>query len=257
MIRVKPFIGLILALVALGFVTGASWETANATSSAELVANGDFESGDLSGWTVTTSLPASQSLNWVVNDGTVNPLFGPHGPIGPISGSFDALALGNSPSWETLSQSVSIPADIASATISWDDIVRNACSVFMEPRQAFRVLIEDASGGLIAEVWSTNPGDPAYQMGPNSRAIDVTALAQSIEGQTVVLSIEVEQRCYNLNVNVDNVSFLVDTVSTKADILIDSGVPGKGLSHAPGLDKEFNENSKAADTAGKKKTTDT
>ncbi len=60
MIRVKPFIGLILALVALGFVTGASWETANATSSAELVANGDFESGDLSGWTVTTSLPASQ-----------------------------------------------------------------------------------------------------------------------------------------------------------------------------------------------------
>jgi hypothetical protein len=127
----------------------------------------------------------------------------------------------------------------------------------MEPRQAFRVLIEDASGGLIAEVWSTNTGDPAYQMGPNSLAIDVTALAQSIEGQTVVLSIEVEQRCYNLNVNVDNGSFLVDTVSTKADILIDSGVPGKGLSHAPGLDKEFNENSKAADTAGKKKTTDT
>lgn len=74
-----------------------------------------------------------------------------------------------------------------------------------------------------------------------------------MEGQTVVLSIEVEQRCYNFNVNVDNVSFLVDTVSTKAEILIDSGVPGKGLSNAPGLDKEFNENSKAADTAGKKK----
>ena len=40
--------------------------------------------------------------------------------------------------------------------------------------------------------------------------------------------------------------------STKADILGDSGVTGKGIGNAPGLDKEFNENSKAADNAGKK-----
>jgi len=39
---------------------------------------------------------------------------------------------------------------------------------------------------------------------------------------------------------------------TKADILIGSGVPGKGLGEAPGLQKPFNPNSKAADHAGKK-----
>jgi len=38
----------------------------------------------------------------------------------------------------------------------------------------------------------------------------------------------------------------------KADILKDSGVPGKGLDKAPGLQKPFNLNSKAADHAGKK-----
>jgi hypothetical protein len=43
-----------------------------------------------------------------------------------------------------------------------------------------------------------------------------------------------------------------DATHTKADILIDSGVPGKGLETAPGLQKEFNPKSKAADNAGKK-----
>ena len=44
-----------------------------------------------------------------------------------------------------------------------------------------------------------------------------------------------------------------ETSSNKAALLSDSGVPGKGLSNAPGLQGEFNENSKAADRAGKKK----
>ncbi len=39
---------------------------------------------------------------------------------------------------------------------------------------------------------------------------------------------------------------------TKACVLIGSGVPGKGLENAPGLQKPFNPNSKAAGNAGKK-----
>jgi N-acetylneuraminic acid mutarotase len=39
---------------------------------------------------------------------------------------------------------------------------------------------------------------------------------------------------------------------TKADVLGASGVPGKGLDTAPGLDKPFNPKSKAAENAGKK-----
>jgi len=42
-------------------------------------------------------------------------------------------------------------------------------------------------------------------------------------------------------------------VLTKAEILKLSGVPGKGISKAPGLQKPFNPNSKAAEHAGKKK----
>ena len=39
---------------------------------------------------------------------------------------------------------------------------------------------------------------------------------------------------------------------TKADILKERGVPGKGIDYAPGLQKPFNPNSNAASNAGKK-----
>jgi hypothetical protein len=40
---------------------------------------------------------------------------------------------------------------------------------------------------------------------------------------------------------------------TKAEILRGRGVPGKGIDHAPGLQKPFNPKSKAAQNAGKAK----
>ncbi len=42
-------------------------------------------------------------------------------------------------------------------------------------------------------------------------------------------------------------------VPTKAEVLIESDVPGKGLETAPGLQKPFNPKSQAAEYAGKKK----
>lgn len=47
--------------------------------------------------------------------------------------------------------------------------------------------------------------------------------------------------------NSDNVTM------NKADILIESGVPGGGINEAPGLQKKFNPKSNAANNAGKKK----
>ncbi len=64
---------------------------------------------------------------------------------------------------------------------------------------------------------------------------------------------------YPVGLNWSDPATFVDVVvpippppSTKAAILSGSGVPGKGLENAPGLQKPFNPNSKAADHAGKK-----
>jgi len=51
-------------------------------------------------------------------------------------------------------------------------------------------------------------------------------------------------------VEVDNV--LPEEEPTKSDILMNSGVPGKGLENAPGLQKPFNPNSQADEHAGMK-----
>jgi hypothetical protein len=45
---------------------------------------------------------------------------------------------------------------------------------------------------------------------------------------------------------------IIKALLTKAEILKLSGVPGKGIDTAPGLQKPFNPNSKASDNAGKK-----
>jgi hypothetical protein len=48
------------------------------------------------------------------------------------------------------------------------------------------------------------------------------------------------------------ITVTVDNVHTKAETLIESGVPGKGLENAPGLQKPFNPKSQAGKHAGKK-----
>lgn len=54
--------------------------------------------------------------------------------------------------------------------------------------------------------------------------------------------------------NSASVSLTIDkSLMTKVEILKLSGVPGKGISKAPGLQKLFNLKSKAAQRAGKKK----
>lgn len=44
-----------------------------------------------------------------------------------------------------------------------------------------------------------------------------------------------------------------NTTMTKAEILKERGVPGKGIDKAPGLQKPFNPKSRATERAGKKK----
>ena len=53
----------------------------------ELLTNGDFETGDFTGWTNTGS---GFGFGWTINDGTFDPS-GPGLPEAPLGGSFDAF----------------------------------------------------------------------------------------------------------------------------------------------------------------------
>ncbi len=63
---------------------------------------------------------------------------------------------------------------------------------------------------MIQEVFSTDPGDPLTQLGPNNRSFDLTTLFQSLAGQTVQISFEQQSQVFFMNVNLDNVSLQID-----------------------------------------------
>lgn len=73
------------------------------------------------------------------------------------------------------------------------------------------MLVQNTSGGLIQEVFSTNPGDPLQQIGPNHRSFDLTSLFQSLAGQTVQISFQQQDNQGYFNVSLDDVSLLVTT----------------------------------------------
>ena len=176
--------------------------SANATAIEEHITNGGFETGDFYGWGIVNTGNGA----WNINDGTFVP--NNFGPLIPISGNFDAVTTQLGPGFHDLSQDILLPSFIGTAILSWDDRIRTSAFDFSDSNQEWRVLIEDLSGGLIAEVFSTNPGDSTLQTGPNHRAFDLTTLLQSFAGQSVRISFEEQDNLNFFSATLDNVSFI-------------------------------------------------
>ena len=122
------------------------------------------------------------------------------------------MSVTSGPNLSILSEPIVVPEVVNSAVLSWSDRIRNfASGGFVDPIQEWRVLVLDNGGSLIQEVYSTNPGDPNQQIGPNDRSFDLTTLFQSLGGQTVQLSFEQQSQLFFFNVNLDNVSLQVTT----------------------------------------------
>jgi len=191
----------------------------------EHISNGDFETGDLSGWNVVNT----GSGAWNINDGTFSP--GGFTPLAPIGSGFDAVTSQGGPGFHNLFQDVSL-GTFDSAILSWDDRIRSGAG-FSDPNQEWRVLIEDLSGGLISEVFSTNPGDNTTQIGPNSRSFDLTSILSPFANQSIRISFEEQDNLFFFSAALDNVSFTTETtaVPEPASIALFSlGLAGLGFS---------------------------
>ena len=203
--RAKTII--LTSIIAVAFVLGYSIQDANAIPT-ETIVNGDFETGTLTGWTKVITGPGLN--NWVINNGGLDPP-GPFGPTAPISGNFDAVNIGNRAGEQILKQSFTVPTKVVSAQLSWDDRIRTT-GAFRDPSQEARVQIRDSAGTtVLATVFSTNPGDPIFQIGPNTRSFDITSILVPLEGQTVTLVFDYRVCCLFSNWNIDNVSLLIET----------------------------------------------
>lgn len=199
--------------------------------SSEYIVNGDFEVGDFTGWNVDFwNLDVD---TWVINDGDVGiPIPEPWNLFcasEPISGIYDAISdctaygqyLGP---FSLLTQKVTLPSNISSATLSWKDRIYSFADLDPESGQFFAVGIKDDSEDLTI-LFFTSEDDLEEQPGPNLRSItefevdgtnlSLTDLLQSLEGQEVTITFAVYANEGPLFVTVDDISLDIDIVTVQ------------------------------------------
>jgi hypothetical protein len=177
----------LLLLFCLSFLC---FKSANAQC---LLTNNNFETGNLSGWTVYNR--TTNSANWYNYTGTVSPLSGFAIPA-PPEGTRGAVSDHTGPTTQALYQDVTLPA--GQSTLKFFLAYNNTHTSFVtlntldyNGNQQFRVdLIRTTAGiesvaasDVIASLFQTQPGDPTGLNSPLPYFYDTTAFA----GQTVRL----------------------------------------------------------------------
>jgi hypothetical protein len=187
--------------------------SAPAAAGAAIVNNGDFETGNFSGWQVANSGPGQ----WVVYTGTSTP----DGEIdlpAPPEGTHAAVTEQSNPSRQILYQDIAIPTGgsvnqlslityyIADASILSPDSLGFPPPPFSEQYRIDVIkptapLDSVAPADILATVFRTFAGDPA-EIAPTTKTADLSAFA----GQTVRLRLAVVADVNELNAGVDAVS---------------------------------------------------
>lgn len=197
----------------------------------ELVQNGGFETGDLTGW--TADINASGVASYAVYNGPPSHIAGDPNILSAPEGSFAAYADQDSPSSLILYQDVPIPANAGTVNFSAIIFLHNRAGDYFNPvpdslehtdvpNQQFRVdimdpgaPIRDIGAGVLLPVFATTPGDAL-----DSGYLNLTANLSAFAGQTVRLRFALADTEFFFHAGVDAVS--VDAQSTA------TGVPAAG-----------------------------
>jgi PEP-CTERM motif. len=221
------------AMIALATASVLSAGAAQALS-VDLITNGTFESGSLSGWS-TTGNAAGETF--VVNDGT--PVNNPRGlpfqlPSGlasklgtigkspearggriePISGLYDTIFRPVYSGVATLTQYFTVPDEVISATFDFTARV-GLFGLYSDPNHQFRVSVVDQLGDVIQEVYATATG--GIQLGNGTATtltFDLTTLLQANQGQTLGVQFALEAQTWQMNVSLDDIAMMVETPAT-------------------------------------------
>lgn len=203
--------------------------TVTQSSPPNLLANGGFESGNLTGWTVFNQTGGVGVFS--VQSGTTSPLTGfpvPAPPGATFAAMTDQLACCGS---HTLYQDFTVPA---SGLLQFDLFIGNRAADFFSPpsldytfgivgqNQQARVDIvdraatdldpQDVGAGVIQNLFQTNPGD-ALVSGYNTFVFDVSALT----GQNVRLRFAETDNQNFFQFGVDNVSLTTQSNIVRFD----------------------------------------
>lgn len=206
----------------LAWLCALAFTLSNPAAQAQLISNGNFESG-LSGWTTLDQLGSDGSF--LLQTGSSSPVNGiPVAP--PPAGSFAVMTDAQGPGSHVLYQDIFIPVGLTSGTLSFSLFLNNAAEEFFVPselqtldfstpalNQQARVDIittsadpfSIAAGDVIQNLYQTLPGDPPIS-GYEALSFDVSTLLTAHQGETLRLRFAAVDNVNIFNVGVDDVS---------------------------------------------------
>ena len=182
----------------------------------EILFNGDFETGNLTGWT-QEDVGAG---GFVANNGTYDPASS-DAASAPFAGSFSALSdqLGNGS--HAIYQDVLIPIGATSVVLSWRDRIHNHALQFSSSQQ-FRVELRNPTNNApLTTLFFTTNNSPLFTEWTN-RSVNLMGW----RGQYVrVAFVEVDGLGY-MNVGLDNISLLAPSATpTTFDVYLGTNNP--------------------------------
>ncbi len=209
--------GVVVAIMAAAMLLGV------ALAGPQPVANGDFEAGDLSGWTAFNNNAGGQG-GWFAYSGTKAPLTPPSiGKVpAPPQGTYAAITDQTGPGLRVLYQDIALPAD--AETLSFLVYYENRGIVFYTPdnldpelgppgpnpnrNQQYRIDLMDpdapmdsvAAGDVLRNLFWTEVGDPA--------SLAATLVSEDISqfaGSTVRLRLAEVDNQFMLHAGIDDV----------------------------------------------------
>jgi hypothetical protein len=202
--RIGRSIALIVAVFALLAAPSAAQSAA--------VTNGDFETGDFSGWHEDYVNPGSG--HWFVYTGTLGPLSGVSIPL-PPQGTHAAISDQSNVSRQILYQDVTVPTGgtvnrlslFAYYTATGPFVSPNSLQIGV-PNEQYRIDVikpgaaidSVASGDVLLTIFRTQAGDPVT-LAPTQKTADLSAFA----GQTVRLRFAVVTTNSPLDAGIDAV----------------------------------------------------
>ena len=178
--------------------TNLSWSSG---PGGEFIQNGDFETGTLTNW----SKENIGSGDFVINDGTFVPP-GPDGTTPPFAGNYSVVSEQSGGGTHVLYQDITLPPNVNSAVLTWEDRIRNYASQFSSS-QYFDVEIRTTNDSLLQVAFKTQPGDPLVNDWTN-RSFDLSPYA----GQAIRIAFVEADSLFYFNVHLDNISVQVSSV---------------------------------------------
>lgn len=173
--------------------THLAWDAAEG----ELIVNGNFETGDFTGWAVD----GFGGGGWLLNDSMLDP-DSPDGARPALAGSFSALAVQNGNGRHTLSQEIFVPEGATSGTLlRWRQEIRNHAGSFASNHRFAVELRAATTDALLATLYTTTTNDLAFS-GPTNRSASLAAW----RGERVRIVFVEEDSLGDLNVHLDNIS---------------------------------------------------